>query len=79
MSDHVKRRMTQSPEYTNATIYVIMDVKDARACEKEIIKEFDKRFMKIEENIDGSKNKERYRGDLTLMRLLFISICMKYV
>ena len=78
-SDHIKRRMTTSAEYTNATIIVTMCVKDSVACETEIKKEFGKHFVLAEENIDGSKNKERYKGSLDLMRLLFIHICLKYV
>ena len=78
-SDHIKRRMTTSAEYTNATIIVTMCVKDSVACETEIKKEFGRHFVLAEENIDGSKNKERYKGSLDLMRLLFIHICLKYV
>lgn len=78
-SDHIKRRMTTSAEYTNATIIVTMCVKDSVACENELKQEFGRQFVLAEENIDGSKNKERYKGSLDLMRLLFIHICLKYV
>ena len=76
---HIKQRLVNGEGYRNASIICILEVKDEDACEKEIIKTFDEKFIKINTHEDGTKTFERYKGDIDMMRLLFIQICLKYV
>ena len=78
-AQNIKQRLVTSEGYRNASIICILEVKNEDACEKEIIKTFDKKFEKINFHEDGTRTLERYRGDIDMMRLLFIQICLKYI
>lgn len=71
-------RRLKSTEYRNAFIMCVSTSKDINKCERELIQEFNKKFINIKTDSTGGFGSEMFSGNVYDMMDLFWQICSKW-